>query len=168
MSGSTTPERLAAAWRTAADGSTTQAAHARPIAIGWATVELDRAVSELADALGLGNGEAVFRVAPRSVALGAACRIAPGVLPDGGSLVVLEPDTEGRLARALARLDEGPVAAWLTTKVAASALKALHAAGFTVAPERDGPFGLERLIVGGVAGGQQLLLVGREAGTIRQ
>lgn len=51
--------------------------------------------------------------APRSMALGCVCRVATGVLFDGGSLALLEPDTEGRLAASLARLGEGPTVAWL-------------------------------------------------------
>src|SRR5258706_7835502 len=109
----TVRERLAAAWESAADLGSAWPDRARPVALGWATVEADRAVVELADALELGGQVDAFRVAPRSVALGGSCRVAPGVLAAGGSLVVLEPDTEGRLAGTLARYGEGPVIAWL-------------------------------------------------------
>lgn len=160
---------LADAWGIAAETAGARAAKARPVAIGWATVELDRAASELADALGLGSGEQAFRDAPRSIALGCACRIASGVLPNGGSLLVLEPDTEGRLAGALARLGEGPVAVWLVPEAPTATPRALHATGFTLSSERDGPLGPERLIVGDPAAGRLLLLLafGRATGTIR-
>jgi len=161
-------QRVAAAWRRAADdAATVRVASARPLAIGWATVELDRAVSELADGLALRGGGEAFRAAPRSVALGCACRIAPCVLPDGGSLVVLEPDIEGRLAGSLARLGEGPVVAWLATEEPATVLEALRAAGLTASTERDGPLGPEWLIVGRHADGRHLLLVDPATGTIR-
>ncbi len=169
VAGSTTAERVAVAWRDAvSDAATMRTANARPVAVGWATVELDRATTELAGALGLGRAQ-VFRPAPRSAVLGGACRVARGVLPDEGSLVVLEPDAEGRLAGSLARLGEGPVGVWLAVDDAAAALQALRQDGFAVSAERDGPFGTERLIVGGLAEGvgRQRLLVVRAPGTIR-
>jgi len=71
------------------------------VGVGWSTVESERAARELGlDALD----------APPDVALGASCRLADG--PDGLVLVLLEPVTEGRLARSLARLGEGPVVTW--------------------------------------------------------
>ena len=167
MSGPTIRQRLAAAWWAAADNHASRAAGGRPVAIGWATVELDRAAAELAEALGLGSGEDSFRAAPGSVALGCSCRVAPRVLPEDGSLVVLEPDTEGRLAGALARLGEGPAVAWLTPDEPATAPDVLRAAGFRVSAERDGPLGPERLVVGGPVDGWLLLLLDRAAGTIR-
>ncbi len=172
MAGATLSERVAAAWRDAVDDAaaipSARAANARPLAIGWATVELDRATRELARALGI-RGDQAFRAAPRSVALGGACRIAPGVLPDGGSLVVIEPDTEGRLAGSLARLGEGPVAVWIAAEAPATALDDLRERGFTLAVEQGGPLGGERLIVAGPGSlpGRHRLLVVRPAGTIR-
>jgi hypothetical protein len=167
VSGPTIRERLAAAWRAADGDHASRAASGRPVAIGWATVELERAAAELAEALGLGSGEEAFRAAPGSVALGCSCRVAPRVLPEDGSLVVLEPDTEGRLAGALARLGEGPAVAWLAPEDPATASDALRAAGFRISAERDGPLGPERLIVGGPVDGWLLLLMNREPGTIR-
>jgi hypothetical protein len=162
-------ERVAAAWQEAvAAAASLSSLDARAVAIGWATVELDRATEELAAALGL-DSDASFRVAPRSDTLGATARIATGVLPGGGSLVALEPDTEGRLAASLARHDEGPVAIWLSVLPAAEpAVDASHAANRAVSPERDGPFGRERLIVGDPVDppGRHRLLVARAAGTI--
>jgi hypothetical protein len=157
---------LVAAWRTASDAPPARAANARPVAIGWATVELERATAELADALGLGRGVDAFVSGRRSVALGCACRVVPGVLPDGGWLVVLEPDTEGRLAGALARLGEGPSVAWLVPEAPAAAPEALRPAGMSVSAERGGPLGPERLILGGPPDGRLWLLAGRAAGTI--
>jgi hypothetical protein len=81
----------------------------RPIARGWATVDMDRAVDELAGLLRTG---AAFVPVPRSVVLGARCIRAPAAAT-GSWIVVLEPDTEGRLAGFLARHGEGWAATWL-------------------------------------------------------
>lgn len=142
-----------------------QVSGARPIAIGWATVELDRAAADLGAAFGLKPES--FEPAPRSAALGCACRVAIGILAHGASLALLEPDTEGRLAASLARLGEGPTVAWLLAEEPATAADALRKAGFTASTGRDGPFGLERVILDGTAHGPYRLLVGSSAGTIR-
>lgn len=165
----TTAGRIAEAWRAAVeDAAAMPALSARPLAIGWATVELDRATCELALALGLPGGER-FSTAPRSETLGGAARVAAGVLRGGGGLVVLEPDTEGRLAGSLARLGEGPVAAWLAVNDPGTGLAALRRSGLTVSSERAGPFGPERLVLAGPADtpGRHRLLVVRPAGTIQ-
>src|SRR5260221_628258 len=73
------------------------------VAIGWATVELDGAERELSKALGLGeDGASHWALATRDPVLGATARVGP-VLRDGPRLVLLAPDTEGRLAATLAR-----------------------------------------------------------------
>ncbi len=174
MPARTIRDQVAAAWSAAARAPASLAGNARPVAIGWQTVELDHATAELADALGLAGGPLAFRAAQRSALLGAACRVAAGVLPDGGSLVALEPDTEGRLAGALARLGEGPALAWVAPENVDAALEALRASGFTVSERRDGPLGPERLITDGPSpvrpgppDGRHLLLLERAAGTIR-
>jgi len=170
MAGERTPaERVTAAWRDAVDlAATIRSLDARPIAIGWATVDLERAEGELTAALGLGS-DRLFRSAPRSIVLGGTCRVAPEVLPEGGSLVVLEPDTEGRLAGSLARLGEGPVAAWLVVTGRAGEVAAVRGAGLAVWTEHVGPLGAERLVVDGLDNppGWHRLLVRRVAGTIR-
>jgi hypothetical protein len=135
-----------------------------PIAVGWATVELDRAAGELAAAFDIGVDR--FRPGPRSALLGCVCLIAVGILPGSASLVVLEPDTEGRLAASLARLGEGPTVTWLQTADVSTALGALRAAGIVLSAERDGPLGPERLLVDGPVHGPHRLLVGASAGTI--
>lgn len=87
---------------------------AQVVAVGWATVELDRAAWELATDLGLASDP--FEPGEASDALGASSRIGPGLLPDGIAVVLLEPATEGRLAERLARHGEGPAAAWLAPR----------------------------------------------------
>ena len=106
------------------------------VAVGWATVELDRAARELAHLLVPGSG---FGPATRSATLGDRCRVGttPGTAAGRSGLVIvlLEPDTEGRLARALARSGEGWVATWV--------------ASTDPRPDaRPGPFGAERLLRG--------------------
>ena len=65
------------------------------MAVGWATVDLERTFDDLAHRGPAGRGGAL---------LGArACRIDL----DGIAVLVLEPTTEGRLAAALARRGEG-------------------------------------------------------------
>jgi hypothetical protein len=80
---------------------------------GWATVELARAEVELRDRTRVGP----FEHAERCSWLGARCRrarVIGGEAADGEWLVVLEPDTEGRLAAFLARHGEGWAATWST------------------------------------------------------
>jgi hypothetical protein len=79
-----------------------------PIATGWATVDLDRAIEERAGDLAPGAG---FEPVPRSAVLGARC--ARGATVSGhGWIVLLEPDTEGRLTGFLARHGEGWAVTW--------------------------------------------------------
>jgi hypothetical protein len=89
-----------------------------PIAgIGWATVDLERAQREL-DGLLAGDPDAppLLPWAPleRDATLGArACLRAPNVSGASPALVVLEPDTEGRLAASLVRFGEGVLVLYL-------------------------------------------------------
>jgi hypothetical protein len=127
----------------------------RVLALGWATVDLDRAAAELASELGLAVAE--FAPAPDSVVLGARCRVASGVLPGGARLAIVEPRTEGRLAAALARHGEGPLVTW------ARSSDALSRRSGTVRP---GPFGPESFQPSGPPQGPFLLLIEDEPGTI--
>jgi hypothetical protein len=79
-----------------------------PVAVGWASVDLERAVRDLTAWL---PGPAAVDVAPDDDLLGARCRVARrrAALP----WVVLEPITEGRLAAFLARHGEGLAVGWL-------------------------------------------------------
>ena len=163
----------------------------RVVAIGWATVELDRATAELG--LDLGLAPDMFIPADPSVALGAECRLASGVLADGRSLAVLEPATEGPLAAALARWGEGPRVVWLEPRPVpkvpedpddevvdpVGAARAPGSAGsarsagsatdepFPPGPARPGPFGPERRLPGGWLDDPVRLLLIRLPGTIR-
>jgi hypothetical protein len=132
----------AAVLRPSAAGS-----HPLLVAIGWATVELDRAADQLLPLLPRG---ATFRSAERSVALGATCRVADAVLPDWPLVLLLEPDTEGRLAATLARSDEGWVAEWS---------RAASTSEVPVSPVLGGPLGPERLRLGDPVHGPHHLLL---------
>jgi hypothetical protein len=85
--------------------------------VGWATVDAERTQAELDEVLGLeagamgtldSNGTGSWSEQPRDAALGARVWLRQWPEVDEGPwLVVLEPDTEGRLAASLARRDEG-------------------------------------------------------------
>lgn len=94
---------------------------ALPLAgIGWATVEAERAVVEL-EALFIASGAGGGSPTPtswapgeRDPALGARAWLRATATWHGGPwLVVLEPDTEGRIAASLARFGEGVAVAYL-------------------------------------------------------
>lgn len=150
-----TRDRIRVALLTTIDGVGSSADRARLHALGWATVELDRAASELAGDLEIAPER--FVEAANSVTLGARCRVAAGALPGGRSLVILEPATEGRLAATLARLGEGPAITWFMTDREVE----VHASD-----PRAGPFGPERLVVGAAAYGPHRFLIWPGTGTI--
>lgn len=137
--------------------------HGRPVALGWATVELDRAAVELGSDLGLAADR--FSGAAESFALGASCRVANDALPGGQALVLLEPVTEGRLAATLARFGECATALWLAVSDLDEAAGDLRARGFRLSAGLAGPFGPERLLLGGPVEGPHQLLI-QQAGTI--
>jgi hypothetical protein len=134
---------------------------AGPVAIGWATVELERAVVELGDRLLAGSG---FEAAPDSELLGARCLV--GRLADPATatwLVLLEPATEGRLSATLARHGEGEVATW-TDRPAAPGVAVATNGTVRWSVVRPGPLGPERLRLDGPVFGPHRLA--RVAATI--
>jgi len=122
------------------------------LAVGWATVELDRAARELGAALGV-----AFVAVEGSVHLGAVCRRSVATV-DGVHVVLLEPITEGRLAATLARHAEGWAAAWLRDDDATRQPRS-GGALTNLSASRLGPFGPEQLLLGGVSSGPHRLLV---------
>lgn len=116
------------------------------LAVGWATVELDRAARELSHLLAAGAG---FSPSASSSILGARCRSARAA-EAGLWIALLEPVTEGRLAGTLARSGEGWAATWVVPAAIGSG--ALSAA-------RPGPFGPERLLLGGSLSGPHRFVV---------
>jgi hypothetical protein len=146
-------ESLAA--RAAGDGTPT-VGWPEPLAVGWATVELDRAEREVMKSLG---GSVRFRPAVGSALLGASCRVAAPRVQGEPWVVLLEPSTEGRLAASLARLGEGWLAVWF--EVAAFARGDVRV---QLSTSRPGPLGPERLVLGDAVTGPHRLVV--EAATI--
>ena len=108
---------------------------------GWATVELERAEAEPRDRERVG----AFEDAGRCSWLGARCRRSRvGAL----WIVVLEPETEGRLAAFLARHGEGWAVTWSMG----------HAEGPDLEP-RPGPLGPETFPLGQAPSGPFRLVV---------
>lgn len=135
----------------------------RPVAVGWATVDLERTAADLAAADG-----GTIRPAASDTLLGAATAVvlpaghstAPMPVP-GPALVLLEPASEGRLAAALARWDEGGTVLYLGARNGdlGSALERLAVVGVRTA-SGHGPFGEAALILDGRATRPLLMLVG--------
>jgi hypothetical protein len=140
----------------AAGGGERKPAGTRTLAVGWATVETERSIASIATDLHI--PPAAFLPAPDSEVLGARCLVAGGVLPGGAALVVLEAATEGLLAAALARHDEGPRVIWIAPE---------GSADVPGTRSMRGPFGPERLVPGTPTDGLQRLLVSVPPGTIR-
>jgi hypothetical protein len=119
-----------------------------PVAgIGWATVELDRAAGEL---VGIGT----FTPAARDETLGAAARRTRLGDRTRPTAVLLEPDTEGRLAAALARFGEGVRAVYLGTLDRADVDDTPN-----LGPSRPGPLGPARLVIGRPRWGPHVLVL---------
>lgn len=148
------------------------------VAIGWATVELDRAVDELAGLLEPGGR---FVPAAGSSLLGASALLAyaraadPVHEPhrlDRLAIVLLEPSTEGRIAAGLARHGEGWLATWtaqdgghaIGTGASGEFLEPAAGTAPHWSAQREGPLGPERLRLGGPIWGPHRLLV--QAATI--
>ena len=120
-------------------------------------MDLERARRELAPRLVDGTD---FASVPDSELLGARCRVGELRQPAGARwLVLLEPATEGRLAGTLARHGEGFWATWETDTDIADAEDVPPAEGPRVSTARPGPFGPERLRLGGPSDGPHRLLL---------
>lgn len=134
------------------------------LAVGWATVDLERAAADLQVRW---PDLAPSDPARGSTHLGArawVCR-APALKGDSHTigLVLLEPSTEGRLAASLARHGEGPTAVWLD---GSGAFDRSDPPRTSVVGE--GPLGPERLVLGGPVAGPHVLLLGEPPGTIER
>jgi hypothetical protein len=139
------------------------------VGVGWATVELDRAETELAEWLaGMPAETSGDGAEPH---LGARARVRDSDGLPGGTVVLLEPTTEGRLAASLARDGEGPCALYLWSPAGLDAwVVAARRRVVTVGVRLDGPFGAAVLVPFADAAGPNLLVVGestaRPPGTI--
>jgi hypothetical protein len=117
------------------------------VGIGWATVELDRAAGELA-VIG------TFTSAARDERLGAAARRSRPVDRASPAVILLEPDTEGLLAAALARSGEGVRAVYLGPLDRADVDDTPK-----LGPSRPGPLGPARLVLGRPPWGPHVLVL---------
>jgi hypothetical protein len=131
--------------------------------IGWATVELERAAEDLASAFRrAGMPEPRWSPGTRDELLGAEAWVSREPWPAAGiepapAVVLLEPDTEGRLAATLARFDEGVGAVYLARRPDATT---------PIDPTRlgrpaTGPLGAARLVLARPAWGPNVLVVDR-------
>jgi hypothetical protein len=134
----------------------------RIVGLGWATVDLERATADLtadpaADPDTTDRARAGGTL--QDELLGARARpIAASA--DGLVVVVLEPFTEGRIARALAHRGEGPAALYLAPADAdlAAAVDRLAADGIRTRLGQTA-LGPGALVLGGPPAGPQVLLV---------
>jgi hypothetical protein len=141
-------------------------------ALGWATVELDRAEAELDPWLGPPAGGPPERLDPH---LGARVRLRAGAGLPGTWTALAEPSTEGRTAASLARDGEGPFALYLRPAAGIDGwlAGAGRDAGSDAGPDpgpvgaatlADGPFGRQALLRGGFTGPHVLVTEGRDPG----
>jgi hypothetical protein len=140
----------------AASASTTPAG-LRITALGWATVDTERALHDFAAALDVAaDGEPLD---PDSL-LGATVRVIRDERLPGGRIALLEPSTEGRLAASLARDGEGPCALYLAPHDSLEAwLGRARSGGVAGSRPDDGPFGRAALVLGGPVAGPHLVVV---------
>jgi len=130
------------------------------VGIVWSTVDLDRAEADLDPWLApsdpaIGDGDA--HADPH---LGAHTRRRRTNALPGGTLVIAEPNTEGRLAASLARDSEGPSALLLQPASGLDAwVSEARQRGVQVSARRRGPLGMAVLLPGRIVAGPHLLIV---------
>ncbi len=130
------------------------------VGVAWSTVELDRAEAELDPWLLAPDGARGDGDAPEDPHLGASARRRRTAALPGGTLVLAEPSTEGRLAASLARDGEGPCALFLAPSAGLAAWVAdARRRGVQVSARRPGPMGSAVLLPGRSVAGPHLLIV---------
>jgi hypothetical protein len=131
------------------------------VALGWATVDIDAVRRRIEADAGFG----AFEAAPRDEHLGARSVVHRPGEPSGVPIeVLLEPDTEGRLAASLARHGEGFAAIWFGPRPdAEDAPDALNARPGGFGSIAAGPLGPCRLLLGGPPWGLSVLLLEGDA-----
>ncbi|MGH2467659.1 MAG: hypothetical protein ACRDGL_08010 [Candidatus Limnocylindrales bacterium] len=120
------------------------AAHRRagggpPVGLGLATVDLDRTAASLVEA----DGDLRFSPMEDDGAVGA--HVLAATLPDGTTLRLLEPATEGPLAAFLARFGEGPAVLYVAGPPAGTGALAADGSRIVRRAGRAGPFLVEVL-----------------------
>jgi hypothetical protein len=132
----------------------------RVVGSGEATIDLDLAEAELRARVGIRD----VRDAGGDALLGAHCRIV--TTSERLATVLLEPAAEGRLAAALAKYGQQPVAAYLRPiPKGEDVVTRAAAAGIPLSATADGPFGRQRLVLGGPRWGPFVVIV-EQAATI--
>ena len=133
----------------------------RVLGLGWATVDTERSANEFR--MGIA-GSGPFEPGPDVESIGARCAVGRPLRSSATQgtvrIVLVEPITEGRLAATLARRGEGPAAVWIAVEDPRPDL--------VVSRVSTGPFGPERLVIGGPLGGPHLLIVSGAASTIER
>ena len=131
-------------------------------ALGWATVELDRAVAELDPWIGEAAPGPRERQDPH---LGARVVLRRGAGLPGVWTALLEPSTEGAVAASLARDGEGPCALYLRPAAGLVAWLAAAPAG-EGGQVREGPFGRQVLLRGAFSGPHLLVTEGLDPAAV--
>ena len=140
------------------------------VGIGWATVELERAAEDLTAAfVRAGMPQPAWTPGPRDDLLGASAWVSHEWWPTWGSdeppsLVLLEPDTEGRLAATLARFGEGVGAVYVAARP--------DDGSGSIDPARlgrpaAGPLGSGRLVLARPTWGPNVVVLDRRVTAIR-
>jgi hypothetical protein len=139
-----------------------------PIAgIGWATVELERAAADLDAAFQrVGMPKPAWVSGTRDELLGAAAWISREWWPTGASdeppaVVLLEPDTEGRLSAALARAGEGVAAIYLAPRADEGDGARHRIDSRRVGRPSPGPLGSGRLVLARPSWGPHVIVLDR-------
>jgi hypothetical protein len=128
----------------------------RIVALGWATVDLDAVRARIESDAGFG----AFDAAPRDDHLGARAAVhRPGAESGEPIEILLEPDTEGRLAASLARHGEGFAAIWFSRPEDEDLEPPEGFGGLA-----DGPLGPARLMLGGPPWALSVLLLESDPG----
>jgi hypothetical protein len=140
------------------------------VGIGWATVELERAAEDLDAAfVRAGMPKPAWSPGPRDDLLGASAWVSHEWWPTWGpdeppSIVLLEPDTEGRVAATLARFGEGVGAVYVAPRPDDEASRADPA---RLGRPAAGPLGAGRLVLARPAWGPNVIVLDRRGTAVR-
>jgi hypothetical protein len=140
------------------------------VGIGWATVELERAAEDLDSAFNrAGMPQPAWGPAAREALLGATTWVSREWWPtwtadDPPALVLLEPDTEGRLAATLAKFGEGVAVIYVAPRTGDPSGRIDPARLGRPSP---GPLGSGRLVLARPTWGPNVIVLDRPVVTSR-